>query len=330
MAGSWRPRRQGLSPRVRGNPDVRTTRPTAPGSIPACAGEPGRYLQLGGLPPVYPRVCGGTWIATSTRLTRRGLSPRVRGNRRRHGGDRSRIRSIPACAGEPQPGSRRCPPPAVYPRVCGGTAFGALKTDVLEGLSPRVRGNPSTQLFTCPASRSIPACAGEPLDDSDSTEPFKVYPRVCGGTLKRRRRRLKRQGLSPRVRGNPYPCVPVPARVWSIPACAGEPVPVRTRARPRMVYPRVCGGTAAEQLADTELEGLSPRVRGNLVGGEGGAEGGRSIPACAGEPRPAASIHPRTGVYPRVCGGTSASMNAAHSWKGLSPRVRGNPSLPHL
>ena len=51
------------------------------GSIPACAGEPGRCRCLTCSCRVYPRVCGGT--PKSGRAPRNiwGLSPRVRGNR---------------------------------------------------------------------------------------------------------------------------------------------------------------------------------------------------------------------------------------------------------
>ena len=49
----------GLSPRVRGSPwRWHLTRGPA-GSIPACAGEPGRATVRGGRERVYPRVCGG-------------------------------------------------------------------------------------------------------------------------------------------------------------------------------------------------------------------------------------------------------------------------------
>ena len=91
----------GLSPRVRGNPELRAPRREGAGSIPACAGEP-EGLELAGLPlEVYPRVCGGTTPDTLKRYPPLGLSPRVRGNpalnHRRRGG----LGSIPACAGEP-------------------------------------------------------------------------------------------------------------------------------------------------------------------------------------------------------------------------------------
>ena len=80
---------------------------------------------------VYPRVCGGTW----------GL--------RKYTWWRS-----DACVGERLLGM-------VYPRVCGGTPYCLSK----QGLSPRVRGNPTR--------------------------------RMCRWYNQRKR------GLSPRVRGNP-------------------------------------------------------------------------------------------------------------------------------
>ena len=51
----------------------------------------------------------------------------------------------------------------------------------------------------------------------------------------------------------------------------------------------------------------------------------RSIPACAGEPPGAEPAPPPRRVYPRVCGGTSASSPVFDYDAGLSPRVRGNP-----
>ena len=74
---------------------------------------------------------------------------------------------------------------------------------------------------------------------------------------------------------------------------------------------------------------------------------GGSIPACAGEPcangltRPTPGVYPRVcggtrdlrrsgavrRVYPRVCGGTPSSPSTTPAGRGLSPRVRGNPSF---
>ncbi len=111
-------------------------------------------------------------------------------------------------------------------------------------------------------------------------------------------------GLSPRVRGNRWVRLLPHHPGRSIPACAGEPREISVATSSDWVYPRVCGGTA---LAASELRwmpGLSPRVRGNLRGRNGGAF--------------------NAGVYPRVCGGTWGVGNVIDTLKGLSPRVRGN------
>ena len=113
-----------LSPRVRGNQKYLLVVEADAGSIPACAGEPAGHRSRMLRKWVYPRVCGGTIIAVYLGTTARGLSPRVRGNQIERRNRRSIIRSIPACAGEPQVAPRRCDGVRVYPRVCGGTEWG--------------------------------------------------------------------------------------------------------------------------------------------------------------------------------------------------------------
>ena len=131
----------GLSPRVRGNRPYRPVLDTARGSIPACAGEPPRSSPGTPLPRVYPRVCGGTTFGSRPRGNGSGLSPRVRGNRGPEGGELPTPGSIPACAGEPRRGASSVRTARVYPRVCGGTARFQVGAKVVQGLSPRVRGN---------------------------------------------------------------------------------------------------------------------------------------------------------------------------------------------
>ena len=71
--------------------------------------------------------------------------------------------------------------------------------------------------------RSIPACAGEPLDDVACGIVLKVYPRVCGGACLSRSLRFYPVGLSPRVRGSQANTMTNKSSTRSIPACAGEP-----------------------------------------------------------------------------------------------------------
>ena len=73
----------GLSPRVRGNRDCHGALADVRRSIPASAGEPHTLTVTGDVIAVYPRECGGTDAEGGPMQFERGLSPRVRGNRRR-------------------------------------------------------------------------------------------------------------------------------------------------------------------------------------------------------------------------------------------------------
>ena len=253
-----------------------------------------------------------------------GLSPRVRGNRRRRRYPLGNGGSIPACAGEPIVGHRKAETARVYPRVCGGTPAGLSRGIPAKGLSPRVRGNRMTLYISRQSPGSIPACAGEPGSGPYISPRPAVYPRVCGGTNAGLDDVQDVGGLSPRVRGNLAPQYAYVRSRGSIPACAGEPGNCRKLVDAVTVYPRVCGGTSEVSLVSQQNAGLSPRVRGNpyipckparLLG---------SIPACAGEPFSLKCRRLAGPVYPRVCGGTRTTWSCWMMCGGLSPHVRGN------
>ena len=269
---------------------------------------------------VYPRGCGGTSKSHVALPWFGGLSPRVRGNLQKTGLLTVEQWSIPAGAGEPWTLRGRIAGSGVYPRGCGGTVERINEVTGGSGLSPRVRGNRSPRARPTFPRGSIPAGAGE----------------MCGGTTH----------------------LTLPARVGgSIPAGAGEPDRVGID-RTLGVYPRGCGGTCrfcrarscgGTGCADWRGLGLSPRVRGNLDRHPRGSEparfgrnmtalrgsipagscrhssrspdevAGGSIPAGAGEPASLVCCI----VYPRGCGGTDVDADRS---RGLSPRVRGNPS----
>ena len=173
-------RREGLSPRVRGNRVASSQTDTTSGSIPARAGEPRGVFANRYHIWVYPRACGGTDCWRDVLGDHGGLSPRVRGNRADGPSPSPAGGSIPARAGEPGVQMYSGLPTRVYPRACGGTTFFADARRQRRGLSPRVRGNPEGGGPSHPQLWSIPARAGEKM------------------VL----RRLIPQGLSPRVRGN--------------------------------------------------------------------------------------------------------------------------------
>ena len=192
-------------------------------SIPACAGEPIVRMSPSVQKEVYPRVCGGTHGELRRVRPVLGLSPRVRGNLATRCPACAAKGSIPACAGEPCAGVLIRSICRVYPRVCGGTTNDASSGDRPAGLSPRVRGNLDRDSIPGHETRSIPACAGEPSSRTSAGAESAVYPRVCGGTRSRDGGSRDQVGLSPRVRGNPFPQVYTSVHIRSIPACAGEP-----------------------------------------------------------------------------------------------------------
>ena len=237
-----------------------------------------------------------------------GLSPRVRGNPVGAADGLDLRRSIPADAEEPIRPRPRSRPRRVYPRGCGGTGTGGGGGGSGSGLSPRVRGNLLNAVPNPYSRGSIPAGAGEPSGTVPLRSWRKVYPRGCGGTAVCRTAMRPSMGLSPRVRGNPLPRPGVHGSGRSIPAGAGEPDGTDGTDGTDGVYPRGCGGTLSASGPIAGTQGLSPRVRGNLLLGSCLRASSGSIPAGAGEP--------------------GVSLRAVRDGEVYPPRVRGNLEYP--
>ena len=232
--------------------------------------------------------------------------------------------SIPAHAGEPHRSPSLAARFRVYPRACGGTQFLIARLEPVQGLSPRMRGNPEHRNAGRLPLGSIPAHAGEPHRPRIGQRVVRVYPRACGGTKPWIASTSHAAGLSPRMRGNLFRRAGIPQIAGSIPAHAGEPFSFFIFLTPLKVYPRACGGTVSGQLFGIDDQGLSPRMRGNRVRASGSGQRSGSIPAHAGEPRVHLRLREEAGVYPRACGGTLFLLDDDHGIKGLSPRMRGN------
>ena len=162
------------------------------------------------------------------------------------------------------------------PRVRGNRQASSITSSEEQGVYPRVYGETSSLELSAFVNMQwvYPRVYGETRRRSGcrlATLIFAVYPRVYGETaLKRPRGEPLEAGLSPRVRGNP---------------------PVDTLKR----HSKECG--------------LSPRVRGNQCGLDRShvQDLQRSIPACTGKPYRALQpdSSPRwSRVYPRVYGET--------------------------
>ena len=109
----------GLSPRVRGSRILSADQQPRIRSIPASAGQPACRCRPVSVGWVYPRECGAAGLLFRERMTRQGLSPRVRGSPASGIGDSTATGSIPASAGQPASAPTRCHTGPVYPRECG-------------------------------------------------------------------------------------------------------------------------------------------------------------------------------------------------------------------
>ena len=128
------------------------------------------------------------------------------------------------------------------------------------------------------------------------------------------------------MRGNRPSIEPSQTNEGSIPASAGKPSVRRSQGLSRRVYPRECGETMPPELVYHLYDGLSPRVRGNRGEPAPAAQLLGSIPASAGKPPSSTSPDVARRVYPRECGETVQRRPTGFPGRGLSPRVRGNPT----
>ena len=234
----------GLSPHMRGNLVDDVVGRVIRRSIPAHAGEPSRRHTRGNRRWVYPRTCGGTIACKACRRQAPGLSPHMRGNPARRDCSSSLPGSIPAHAGEPLSPMTAIRSSWVYPRTCGGTDRVESGLWFCRGLSPHMRGNRGRWRGHGCGTGSIPAHAGEPRPGRSTALPHRVYPRTCGGTVRRGYAHESRRGLSPHMRGNRVHGALLLAALGSIPAHAGEPGNRGPIAPDHRVYPRTCGGTS--------------------------------------------------------------------------------------
>ena len=168
-------------------------------------------------------MCGGTLTGLDVEFSALGLSPRVRGTSSPRRAERGAV--------------------GLSPRV-RGTCLKTMPWTQAMGLSPRVRGHPDIRQDDPRFVGSIPAGAGAPRRYHALCHPFRVYPRVCGGTDGEIFSRIPKKGLSPRVRGHRGDVRTSPVQpglsprvrghqyrsdeqlriTGSIPACAGAPL----------------------------------------------------------------------------------------------------------
>jgi len=274
--------------------------------IPAHAGNTHANKSPVSVSTVHPRACGEHNRSCERYWWLSGSSPRMRGTQLSRIDNHIEARFIPAHAGNTaRPWPCRCPP-TVHPRACGEHLPPRSLAHHPRGSSPRMRGTRQRgrdirALEIDP--RFIPAHAGNTHTKNRSTVTDTVHPRACGEHRGGGRRRARRGGSSPRMRGTLRHRF---LNVFSwrfIPAHAGNTNPVASAALAAAVHPRACGEHSWPAHPHSYGVGSSPRMRGTHRFG-------------------AAKMAVLT-VHPRACGEHSNPIFRCRSLVGSSPRMRG-------
>ena len=191
------------------------------------------------------------------------------------------------------------------------------------GSSPRVRGKPPAASVESVRCGLIPARAGKTSTTRSRPSERPAHPRACGENPGAVRRRVGREGSSPRVRGKP-PAVPGRRRIRGlIPARAGKTEPLSSARKNHWAHPRACGENGRGGAGQAVLQGSSPRVRGKPAGVSQGMGWGGLIPARAGKTRTRLALPLAWPAHPRACGENAVVVAYNKSEAGSSPRVRG-------
>ena len=130
----------------------------------------------------------------------------------------------------------------------------------------------------------IPACAGEPRRTRPTPTASGVHPCVRRGAFYFKYRVRVPSGSSLRAQGSHILHSRRARLCGFIPACAGEPRPLRQCRRRSGVHPCVRRGAPSKGSKRRFSAGSSLRAQGSLISTNCRVEEVRFIPACAGEP----------------------------------------------
>ncbi len=255
--------------------------------------------------------------------THTGSSPRTRGTEPRHEAIHSRLRLIPAHAGNRQTNLERGREVAAHPRARGEQRFSGLGNRRPAGSSPRTRGTGGVIHLVRPIGRLIPAHAGNRMVCSGSNCACPAHPRARGEQAMSVDQTANYGGSSPRTRGTAGRRRAHRPRHRLIPAHAGN------RARESMylfltsAHPRARGEQADGGSAALHDYGSSPRTRGTDRCSCQPAESGRLIPAHAGNSARSSRRRCWTAAHPRARGEQLARLLFSQASGGSSPRTRG-------
>ena len=252
-----------------------------------------------------------------------GSSPRVRGTLDAKRCDSSRIRFIPASAGNAHRAAPSAPSEPVHPRECGERPNSLLGIGEVVGSSPRVRGTRGDAMPALAQNRFIPASAGNACRVASLDPAISVHPRECGERAGSPPMLADQDGSSPRVRGTLGENIFPGMGGRFIPASAGNAPHPDPPAATTPVHPRECGERNSSTPCGRPPFGSSPRVRGTRRRPVSAQDGVRFIPASAGNAPGPFDLPPVEPVHPRECGERGQPSPRRPRRPGSSPRVRG-------
>ena len=274
---------------------------------------------------VHPRVGGERCDKVKPALAAVGSSPRGRGTPRCPAIFVTKIRFIPAWAGNAWGGGGTGLQPAVHPRV-GGERCGPDGLHCgIGGSSPRGRGTLDIGLIDATRFRFIPAWAGNAYRSTRFTRYSTVHPRVGGERRYFWGISQRGFGSSPRGRGTPAECLTRSPLQRFIPAWAGNALPPWPQLPIMPVHPRVGGERILLYWSGDKISGSSPRGRGTRLVIRISPGWPRFIPAWAGNAPIGNRQCSRVSVHPRVGGERSMPQTYSARAAGSSPRGRGTP-----
>ncbi len=149
-----------------------------------------------------------------------------------------------------------------HPRVCGEKSPSTVFMLHVAGSPPRVRGKVIAAIDKPVALRITPACAGKSDSVYKVAVKWKDHPRVCGEKTRPPRRKTRREGSPPRVRGKDTSFFLCCRRSRITPACAGKSDTEKEDSADTEDHPRVCGEKHVQIVDLDKALGSPPRVRG--------------------------------------------------------------------
>ena len=190
--------------------------------IPAHAGQTSSTYTESSWITDHPRACGANPQIFTDKEYMIGSSPRMRGKLRPVTARPSRIRIIPAHAGQTVSAVAQHNTLPDHPRACGANDHKRATHVCSSGSSPRMRGKRAGGKHDGRRVRIIPAHAGQTIISAQLMSVPPDHPRACGANEPVVSTMAGASGSSPRMRGKRSRSVSGLFRCRIIPAHAGQ------------------------------------------------------------------------------------------------------------